>query len=226
MNIEGLGESLVDQLIEQGLVQDFGDLYTSTPRSSRTSSSSPREPRSERAVPRKLGKVGRNVVEQIERSKQNDLSRLVYALGIRHVGEKAAGDPRHGTCGRWTRSSTRRSRRCRPCRRSGRSWPRRSGAFADEPHNRALIDEAGGRRRQHGQPAARAERGRPRAAGRQDVRPDRHAADDDPRGGRGGDRAAGRQGVRVGQQEDDRAWWSGPTPAASSTRRERSACRS
>ena len=41
-------------------------------------------------MPRKLGKVGRNVVAQIERSKANDLSRLIYALGIRHVGEKAA----------------------------------------------------------------------------------------------------------------------------------------
>src|ERR671932_13874 len=50
----------------------------------------PRSPRSERAVPRKLGKVGRNVFEQIARSKENDLSRLIYALGIRHVGEKAA----------------------------------------------------------------------------------------------------------------------------------------
>jgi DNA ligase (NAD+) len=40
-------------------------------------------------VPRQLGKVGRNVIEQIERSKSNDVSRLLYALGIRHVGEKA-----------------------------------------------------------------------------------------------------------------------------------------
>jgi DNA ligase (NAD+) len=50
----------------------------------------PREPRSEKARPRKLGKVGRNVIDQIVRSKGNDLSRLIYALGIRHVGEKAA----------------------------------------------------------------------------------------------------------------------------------------
>ena len=50
----------------------------------------PKDPKSDRARPRKLGKVGRNVAEQIERSKQNDLSRLVYALGIRHIGEKAA----------------------------------------------------------------------------------------------------------------------------------------
>src|SRR5207253_6404702 len=90
MNIEGLGESLVDQLIEQGLVHDFGDLYHLTPEQLENLVVTPKEPRSERAVPRKLGKVGRNVVEQIDRSRRNDLSRLIYALGIRHVGEKAA----------------------------------------------------------------------------------------------------------------------------------------
>jgi DNA ligase (NAD+) len=90
MNIEGLGESLVDQLIEQNLVHDFADLYHLTAAQLENLVVVPREPRSERAVPRKLGKVGRNVIEQIERSKANDLSRLIYALGIRHVGEKAA----------------------------------------------------------------------------------------------------------------------------------------
>jgi DNA ligase (NAD+) len=90
MNIEGLGESLVDQLIEQGLVGDFADLYSLQPAQLENLVVTPREPRSERAVPRKLGKVGRNVTAQIETSKTNDLWRLVYALGIRHVGEKAA----------------------------------------------------------------------------------------------------------------------------------------
>jgi DNA ligase (NAD+) len=90
MNIEGLGESLVDQLIDQGLVHDFADLYSLRPDQLENLVVTPREPRSERAVPRKLGKVGRNVTAQIENSKRNDLSRLVYALGIRHVGEKAA----------------------------------------------------------------------------------------------------------------------------------------
>ncbi len=90
MNIEGLGESLVDQLIDQGLVHDFADLYRLQPEQLENLIVAPREPRSDRAVPRKLGKVGRNVTAQIENSKQNDLSRLVYALGIRHVGEKAA----------------------------------------------------------------------------------------------------------------------------------------
>jgi DNA ligase (NAD+) len=90
MNIEGLGESLVDQLIERGLVHDFGDLYHLTAAELETLVVMPRAPRSERAVPRKLGKVGRNVIEQIERSKGNDASRLLYGLGVRHVGEKAA----------------------------------------------------------------------------------------------------------------------------------------
>lgn len=90
MNIEGLGESLIDQLLEQNLVRDFADIYALDARQLEHLVVTPREPRSERARPRKLGKVGRNVIEQIERSKTNDLSRLIYALGIRHVGEKAA----------------------------------------------------------------------------------------------------------------------------------------
>ena len=90
MNIEGLGESLVDQLIDQMLVHDFADLYHLRAEQLERLVVAPREPKSDRAVPRKLGKVGRNVAAEIERSKSNDLSRLIYALGIRHVGEKAA----------------------------------------------------------------------------------------------------------------------------------------
>ncbi|HEY7289049.1 MAG TPA: NAD-dependent DNA ligase LigA [Vicinamibacterales bacterium] len=90
MNIEGLGASLVDQLLEQNLVHDFSDLYHLDAAVLESLVVAPKEPRSERAVPRKLGKVGRNVFDQIQQSKANDLSRLVYALGIRHVGEKAA----------------------------------------------------------------------------------------------------------------------------------------
>lgn len=90
MNIEGLGASLVDQLLAQDLVQDFSGLYHLEPEVLENLIVTPKEPRSERAVPRKLGKVGRNVYEQLQRSKENDVARLLYALGIRHVGEKAA----------------------------------------------------------------------------------------------------------------------------------------
>jgi DNA ligase (NAD+) len=90
MNIEGLGASLIDQLVDQGRVKDFADIYHLDASELESLVVTPREPRSDRARPRRLGKVGMNVIAQIERSKQNDLSRLVYALGIRHVGEKAA----------------------------------------------------------------------------------------------------------------------------------------
>jgi DNA ligase (NAD+) len=90
MNIEGLGASLIDQLLAQGLVRDVADIYRLKASALEELVVTPREPRSDRARPRKLGKVGRNVIDQIERSKSNDLARLVYALGIRHVGEKAA----------------------------------------------------------------------------------------------------------------------------------------
>ena len=90
MNIEGLGESLLDQLVTEGLVHDVADIYTLEAAQLEALVVAPKEPRSDKARPRKLGKVGRNVIEQISRSRANDLSRLVYGLGIRHVGEKAA----------------------------------------------------------------------------------------------------------------------------------------
>jgi DNA ligase (NAD+) len=138
MNIEGLGESLVDQLIELGLVRDFGDLYALTAAQLENLVVTPREPRSERAVPRKLGKVGRNVVEQIDRSRKNDLSRLVYALGIRHVGEKAAA-----TIARHLRTMDAMLdapiERLQAVPDVGPVVAASVRAFADEPHNRALI---------------------------------------------------------------------------------------
>ena len=89
MNIEGLGEAIVDQLVDQGLVADFADLYGLTAPQLEALVVAPREARSERARPRKLGKVGTNLAAEIDKSRQADLSRLIYALGIRHVGERA-----------------------------------------------------------------------------------------------------------------------------------------
>jgi DNA ligase (NAD+) len=138
MNIEGLGESLVDQLIELDLVRDFGDLYALTAAELENLVVTPREPRSERAVPRKLGKVGRNVVEQIDRSRKNDLSRLVYALGIRHIGEKAAA-----TLARHLRTMDAildaPIERLQAVPDVGPVVAASVRAFADEAHNRALI---------------------------------------------------------------------------------------
>jgi len=90
MNIEGLGESLVAQLIEHGLVHDYADVYqlTAAQLAALTSSSQ----RSDgKVIERRFGeKNAAKVVEQVARSKENHLWRLIYALGIRHIGERGA----------------------------------------------------------------------------------------------------------------------------------------
>ena len=140
MNIEGLGESLVDQLIEQDLVHDFADLYRLTAEQLENLVVTPKEPRSDRAVPRRLGKVGRNVIEQIERSRGNDLPRLVYGLGIRHVGEKAAA-----TVSRYMRTLPdildASVERLQAIPEIGPVVAASIRAFAGEPHNRALVEK-------------------------------------------------------------------------------------
>ena len=75
MDIDGLGDKIVDQLVEKGLVNDVADLYSL-----------------------KLGtlvelerfaeKSAQNLLDEIEASKKNSLARLIYALGIRMVGER------------------------------------------------------------------------------------------------------------------------------------------
>jgi DNA ligase (NAD+) len=90
MDIEGLGEAIVDQLLEQGLVHTVSDLYALTAERLEQLVVAPREPASDRARPRKLGKVGTNLAAQIDASRTADLWRVIHALGIRHVGERAA----------------------------------------------------------------------------------------------------------------------------------------
>jgi DNA ligase (NAD+) len=77
MDIEGLGEALVEQVVSKGLVDDYADLYHLTATQVM-------------GLERMGKKSAENLLRQIERSKSNDLARLIYALGIRHVGEKAA----------------------------------------------------------------------------------------------------------------------------------------
>ena len=77
MQIEGLGEKLIDQLVTAGLLTDVASIYDL-----RASDLVERERWGEKSVA--------NLLAEIEKSKGNDLSRLLFALGIRHVGEKAA----------------------------------------------------------------------------------------------------------------------------------------
>lgn len=143
MNIEGLGSSLIEQLLAQGLVRDYADLYRLEATELEALVVAPRQPRSEKARPRKLGKVGRNVVEQLERSKGNDLSRLIYALGIRHIGEKAAA-----TLARSFRTMDRLLDAPLEALTSvseiGPVVAASVRAFADEPRNRLLVERLKG----------------------------------------------------------------------------------
>jgi DNA ligase (NAD+) len=77
MDIEGLGESLVNQLVERGLVSDFADLYALTAETLES-------------LDRMGKKSAANVMAQLERSKGNELWRVLFGVGIRHVGERAA----------------------------------------------------------------------------------------------------------------------------------------
>jgi DNA ligase (NAD+) len=90
MNIEGLGESLVMQLIEQRLVRDYADVYhlDAATLAGLTSTSTRGDGKE---IVRRFGeKNAAKVLQQIERSKANELWRLIYGLGIRHVGERGA----------------------------------------------------------------------------------------------------------------------------------------
>ena len=77
MNIEGIGERVVDQLYKADLVHDVSDLYTLT--------------REQLIELERMGeKSVSNLLTAIEASKENSLEKMLFGLGIRHVGEKAA----------------------------------------------------------------------------------------------------------------------------------------
>jgi len=77
MNIESLGESVILSLLENGLIKDVADLYTLK-----------QEDLS--SLDRMGEKSASNIIKAIEKSKDVGLGKLIFALGIRHIGEKAA----------------------------------------------------------------------------------------------------------------------------------------
>jgi DNA ligase (NAD+) len=94
MRIEGLGVALAELLIAENFVKDVGDLYSLTLDQLA-------------GLPRMATKSATNLLSQIEASKSRDLSNLIYALGIRHVGERTAGILAHelGSLERLTNAS-------------------------------------------------------------------------------------------------------------------------
>ena len=77
MDIEGLGEAVLEQLVDAGLLAHAYDLYAL-------------DFAAVAALDRLGEKSAENLRAAIEKSKENDLYRVIYALGIRHIGEKAA----------------------------------------------------------------------------------------------------------------------------------------
>jgi DNA ligase (NAD+) len=77
MDIDGMGSSIVSKLLDSGLIKNSADIYCLK--------------KEDIAAMDKLGeKSSENLIAAIEKSKENDLSKLLYALGIRHIGLGAA----------------------------------------------------------------------------------------------------------------------------------------
>ena len=77
MNIEGLGDRIIEQMIDKRVIKDAGDLYTLGKEDILK-------------LDRMGDKLAQNILDAIIRSRQTTLARLIYALGIRHIGEAIA----------------------------------------------------------------------------------------------------------------------------------------
>jgi DNA ligase (NAD+) len=126
MNIEGMGEMLVGQLCEKGLIRSYADIYSLTQETLEN-------------LDRMGKKSAAKVLGELEKSKSNDVWRLLYALGIRHVGERGAQvlADHFGSIDAIERASLEELQQVREIgpvlAASVRSW-------FDEPANRELID--------------------------------------------------------------------------------------
>jgi len=77
LNIEGLGEKIIEQLVDKALIKDYAGLYALT--------------RGDMLTLERMGpKLAGNILTAIQNSKKTTLDRLIYALGILHVGEHVA----------------------------------------------------------------------------------------------------------------------------------------
>jgi DNA ligase (NAD+) len=126
MDIEGLGEAAVDQLVDTGLVKDFADLYRLAVEQVAV-------------LERFADKSARNLVEAIAASRTRGLARLLNALGIRMVGERVAQllAYRFGSLERLAEASTEELGEVHGI---GGEIARSVGTFFADPTNRRLIE--------------------------------------------------------------------------------------
>jgi len=142
LNIEGLGESLADQLVTSGLVRDFADLYGLTAETLA-------------GLDRMGEKSAANLVQEIDRSRRVDLWRLLHGIGIRHVGE---GGARALAAAFGTMDAIRRApvEAIETVPEVGPVVARSVRSFFDAPANASLVDrlEAAGVRMEDDAPAS------------------------------------------------------------------------
>ena len=142
MTIEGLGESLVAQLVAAGLVGDYADIYgLGADALARLTSASARADGT--VIERRFGeKNAAKVVAEIDRSRGNELWRVIYGLGIRHVGERAA-QVLADAFGSIDALRTATVEQLQATREIGPVLARSIRSWLDEPRNLRLLERLG-----------------------------------------------------------------------------------
>lgn len=127
MDIEGLGEAVVDQLVSEELIKNYSDLYSLE---------------KDQLLPleRMADKSAENLLKAIEESKNQPMDRLVYALGIRFVGKTVAKDlaARMGNMDRLMESD---EEELAAIEDIGPTIAESVHAFFSEPRNREMVEE-------------------------------------------------------------------------------------
>ncbi len=127
MDIEGLGDKLVDQLVDAGLIRTLPELYTlGVAKLSE--------------LDRMGGKSAQNLVDGLAKSRQTTLARFLFSLGIRHVGETTAKDlARHfGQLDRLLDASLAQLLEVNDV---GPVVAQSIRTFFDQPHNREVVEQ-------------------------------------------------------------------------------------
>lgn len=127
MDIEGLGDKLVEQLVDGGLVRTLPDLYKMGLAKLA-------------ALDRMADKSAQNIVSALERSKETTLPRFLFGLGIRHVGEATAKDlAKH--FGELDRLMDATEEQLLQVRDVGPIVAHSIRTFFDQPHNREVVEQ-------------------------------------------------------------------------------------
>lgn len=127
MDIDGLGDKLVDQLVERGLLQTVSDIYRLTHEQLA-------------GLERMADKSAANLLAAIERSRETTLARFIFALGIRHVGEATAVMLAE-TCGSLDTLITAEVETLEQVEDVGPIVARSVYEFLHEPHNLGVIED-------------------------------------------------------------------------------------